>query len=192
MKPQRVVLICTMIMFSIPILLTGQPKDRTPYPDRRELENQLRQTIQTLRAVRLREALNLSDEQGSRLFQILQEQDQTERHFHVSRRALLQSLKQQMQDEDTPDAELRRLHGELKTIRQQHIQDTLQYQDRIEEFLTPRQQVKYHFFQESFRRHVERFTRGMRQPGARHESARPLERHRPKRQQRADDREPPR
>jgi hypothetical protein len=129
------------------------PQSREEKPVNRERADELRKRIELIWMWKLTEELDLTKEEGAKLFPLLSTYEEKKRELREENRGIVQTLKQ-MIDDGAPEGDLKR------TIKS--LEDNEQKLNRVEEegfheiakILSVEKQAKYIVFQEYFRHEI--------------------------------------
>ncbi len=130
-----------------------------------EKRDDARERIKTIKKWKLVEALNLSEEQTTKVFPRLNDLENQRDAFQDQRRDKMQSLEVLLKDRKTTDDKLLAKIKEIEEFEAQQLQKELQLRDKVKEALTVEQQAKWVLFEAKFEDHLRKLVRDFKGPG---------------------------
>jgi hypothetical protein len=154
------------LLLALPLLLATGAGAQGPPPGRPDGEREarraeLRRRVEELLVTRLRETLELSEEQAATVIPAVKEMDEA-RHAHArSRRDALRQLADLARDPATSDDELTRRLDAMEASERAFQDSQRERHAALMQLLTPRQRVRYLPFREHFSQELRKKLREM-------------------------------
>jgi hypothetical protein len=144
--------------------LAGPPRDRTAggpqargeEPEASARADEMREAMEQVMIVRMKRALALSADQEARVVPRLQALLEARRQHASRRRAALLRLRALVQSESAEDEEIGKALGEVQSIERDFRAQEEGLRAEMSRGLAPRQQAQMMFFEERFRRFMQR------------------------------------
>lgn len=170
------------VLLLAPASLQAQPGPPPPPPPQGGPEGdvpppELAETIQLFYLHRLRDALDLDEEQTLKILDILDERREAERTLRERHHEALMRLRDLVDQKGTQDSEYLRALEDLERAEKDMQKQTEDFEKREDAVLSPRQRAMRRLFEPAFRRGVEDRIRRLRsmQGGDRPGAGRPMD-----------------
>jgi hypothetical protein len=134
----------------------GPPPGRPGRPDGPGNDEEMRAAMEQVMVVRLKRALRLTPEQETRVMPKVEDLMAARRETATRRRGAVSHLRAVMIDETASDAEIVKAIKDVRAIDDDFRSHEQALKDDIGRELTPRQQARLYFFEENFRRAMQR------------------------------------
>ncbi len=154
------------ILVAILLAPAGLPAADDPWlePPREKDLARVREKIETLRAWRISEELDLDEKTSARLFSAMREADDEVWRIEVRNRKLMRELKAELEKDKNEPARISEILDHLRNNRMEKVRAEDRHFLRVREILTPEDTARYLMFQLKFQRELqERAARAFRE-----------------------------
>lgn len=151
-------MVLSLFIFIFSLTLYSQMNLKPPHPplppsvesydieDELSLNEEERERARFFLAYRLKEKLNLKEEQTLKLLDILKEAEMTRLKHHERMKELRKIAYEKLKNENINETEIKKLVEEIKRIKEEKDLKTKEIEEKILSILTPRQQLEYLLF----------------------------------------------
>jgi len=138
--------------------------DRWPEPPREKDLARVREKIETLRAWRISEELDLDEKTSAKLFSAMREADEEGWRIEAQNRELMRELRAQLEKEKKEPGKISEILDNLTRNRMEKVRAEDRHFSRVREILSPEDTARYLMFQLKFQRELrERAARAFRE-----------------------------
>ena len=149
MKEKRALVVLAMTLFTGGLILSGQSQDQTrPYRLR------IRENIHRLRLLRMTEALDLSEDQAAKVYPAASRLEKEKAGILKAIESEMEVLRDLLEEKSPDEAKLSAGIAKVKDLRQSLQEKDRQFEDFLEQSLSPVQRAKYVLFSAEFYRRV--------------------------------------
>ena len=128
-------------------------EDRTDSPSEQDI-SRVREKLETLRAWKLTEFLNLEEQTSARLFPAMHEADKARQRIEAGNRVLIQRMAQSLKRGDVNQAEMAKILDRLQENRKEIARIEEMHFTKVRSILSPADTARYILFQIRFRQEI--------------------------------------
>lgn len=128
-------------------------EDRTDSPSEQDI-SRVRKKLETLRAWKLTEFLNLDEQTSARLFPAMHEADKARQRIEAENRGLIQRMAQSLKRGDVNQAEMAKILDRLQENRKEIARIEEMHFTKVRSILSPADTARYILFQIRFRQEI--------------------------------------
>ncbi len=128
-------------------------EDRTDSPSEQDI-SRVRKKLETLRAWKLTEFLNLDEQTSARLFPAMHEADKARQRIEAGNRGLIQRMAQSLKRGDVNQAEMAKILDRLQENRKEIARIEEMHFTKVRSILSPADTARYILFQIRFRQEI--------------------------------------
>ena len=154
MRKRRGLFVLAGVIFWSGLFLSAQAQDQKP-PNR----ERIRENIHQLRLLRMTEALGLSEEQTAKIYPVASRIEKDKQAILGEINGEMRRLQDLLAETDLDEADLSASVAKIKELRQRFQHKDREFEEFLEENLSPLQKAKYLLFSAEFYRGI---TEGLR------------------------------